>query len=128
MERLALSADRSRLASVAHDSTLRLWDLGFLRMDDTDESGDEAYGEPAASANGIHPGDQGAPSSSGRPDTQAAPAAAIDGAQVRTHALLRHWRTQDLATLRKAHASLHEAAVWLLCAWHGPHRSLHLRS
>ena len=29
VERLALSADRARLASVAHDSTLRLWDLGL---------------------------------------------------------------------------------------------------
>ena len=39
VERLALSADRRRLASVAHDSTLRLWDMGFLHEDADSEPG-----------------------------------------------------------------------------------------
>ncbi|KAK9832054.1 hypothetical protein WJX81_002755 [Elliptochloris bilobata] len=74
VERLALSADCLRLASVAHDSTLRLWDLGFLREDDAD-SGDEAAQAPEA-ANGTHVGGQGPTSTSGRRAAEAASAAA----------------------------------------------------
>ena len=92
MERLALSADRARLASVAHDSTLRLWDLGFLHEDDAGDSGDEADGEPAAAAAGVRPGDPGPASPSGRPLSQAAPAAANNGAPVRRASPVWHWR------------------------------------
>lgn len=97
VERLALSADRARLASVAHDSTLRLWDLGFLHEDDTGDSGDEADGEPAAAAaGGARPGDGGPASPSARPHSQAlmAPAAAINGARVRGDSPLWQWCLQ----------------------------------
>ena len=93
VERLALSADRARLASVTHDSMLRVWDLGFLHDDDAGDLDDEADGEPAAAASGVRSGDHGPASSNGRPDTQAAPAAAINGAQVRRESPLRHWRS-----------------------------------
>ncbi|KAK9823827.1 hypothetical protein WJX72_005787 [[Myrmecia] bisecta] len=37
IERLAMSADRSMLASASHDNTLRLWDVAYLGEDDDEE-------------------------------------------------------------------------------------------
>ena len=87
VERLALSADRRRLASVAHDSTLRLWDLGALHDEDPDaaESADEA---PAA-ADGA---DVGARGLSGKRPAAAAADAQVQGGCVLLTGCLRRGR------------------------------------
>lgn len=49
VERLALSADRAVLASMSHDSCVKLWDLSILQDDDGDTSEwEEADSEEAA--------------------------------------------------------------------------------
>lgn len=47
IERLALSHDRARLASVSHESCLRLWDLSQLADGGDGEEEDEAEGAEA---------------------------------------------------------------------------------
>ena len=55
IERLALSHDRSRLASVSHESCLKLWDLSQLAegSDDEDEE-EEGQGAAARDQVGCH--------------------------------------------------------------------------
>jgi hypothetical protein len=45
VERLALSADRVTLASASHDSTVKLWDISYLREDGTGAEGAEEEAE-----------------------------------------------------------------------------------
>ena len=41
IERIVLSADKSRLASISHDHTIKLWDSGMLLAEDDDDEQDE---------------------------------------------------------------------------------------
>ena len=70
IERLAMSADRSVLASASHDNSVKLWDLAKLGDDDDDDAEDagaeqaEAQQEEAAAADGKRQGAAAAADSS----------------------------------------------------------------
>ncbi|WIA29086.1 hypothetical protein OEZ86_011597 [Tetradesmus obliquus] len=76
VERLAMAADKSLLASVSHDACVKLWDLSILQDDDEDDDEDDdaaAEDEEAAVAAGA--GGDAAP---GGPAAAAAAAAASE--------------------------------------------------
>ncbi|KAG2452850.1 hypothetical protein HYH02_002195 [Chlamydomonas schloesseri] len=58
VERLALSADKRVLASMSHDSAVKLWDLSLLHEED-DEGGEEEEGGEEAAAEEEEAGEGG---------------------------------------------------------------------